>query len=144
MAGSIASFILFSKAKRNEAGWVDGNTVALAFLTALALATLASSLNDTLVDRCWRRIRAQALRGHMKGSHLRAANFQLSEAVKRIAQGKITKRELATLLSYALLRWGTIAGFPIIQLTVQVSDLSFPICLANGVSLFPRLCLHSV
>lgn len=120
IAGSIASFILFSKATRNEAGWVDGDTVALAFLTALACAAVAAILNDALVERCWRRIRAQALRGGVSGAHLRAANFELSGAIKRIAQGKISKRELATLCSYTLLRWGTLSGFPIIQLTVQV------------------------
>lgn len=123
MALSIASYIFFSKAKKNEAGWVGGDTVALAFVAGLGFAAVGAILNDTLFDRCWRRIRAQALRGNMRGSHLRAANFQLFDAFKRILKGKITKRELATLLSHFLLRFGTIAGFPIIQLTVQVSGL---------------------
>lgn len=135
IAGAIASFIFFSKARRNEAGWVDGNTVALAFVVALGCSAVAAILNDALVDRCWRRIRAQALRGSMRGSHLRAANFELVAALKRIVTGKITKRELATLFSYTLLRWGTLSGLPIIQLTVNVSPhLPCTTCIASDIS----------
>lgn len=116
---SVGSFIYFSKAKQNAEGWVDGKTVADAFAYALGFAALAATLNEALIDRCWRRVRSQALRGSVTGAHLRAANFQLLDVLRRIVKRKITKRELATLLSYVLLRWGTLLAFSSIQLTVH-------------------------
>lgn len=111
----VGSFIYFSKAKENAEGWVDGKTVANAFAYALGLAAIAASLNEALIDRCWRRMKYQALRGSirgsMRGSHLRAANFQLAEVLRRIMKRKISKRELGTLFSHILLRWGTLLGF---------------------------------
>jgi hypothetical protein len=119
IALSILSFIFFSKAKANANGWVDGNAVALAFITSISFSTIAGTFNETLMDRCWKRVRTQALRGRVRGSHLRAANFDLSNTAKRLLLFRITKREIAMFMSYALLRWGTLVSFSVIQLTVD-------------------------
>jgi hypothetical protein len=116
---SVGSFIYFSKAKQNAEGWVDSKTVADAFAYALGFAAITATLNEALIDRCWRCMKYQALRGSMRGAHLCAANFQLSEVLRRILKRQISKRELGTLFSYVLLRWGTLVGFSTIQLTVR-------------------------
>lgn len=120
IAASVAGLILLTKAKRNAAGWIDGQTVANAFAFLLGFSAIAATFNEALIDRIGRRIKSHALRGHVQGDHLRASNFQLVDALKRLITGRISRRELGILVSTSLLRWGSAAAFSCLQLTVQI------------------------
>jgi hypothetical protein len=120
IAASIYGFVLNNKARRNTEGWVDGATIANGFAYLLGLSAIAITLNEALIDRAWRRIKFQALRGSVSGNHLRAANFQLLDTLKRLMGRKLSMREFATFVSYSLLRWGTMLSFATLQLTVHI------------------------
>jgi hypothetical protein len=120
IAGSIASYVALYKLYQTSDGLMSTDDLMTTFVYGLGLAALGASLNEALVDRTWRRIKAQALRGSVKGDYLRAANFQLMDCLKRLFKGKLSKRELFTLVAYALLRWGTAFSFSSIQLVIKI------------------------
>jgi len=120
ITASVAGLIFLTKAKANSAGWIDGQTVAGSFVFLLGFSAISATVNEALIDRIWRRIRTHALRGELSGDRLRAANFQLMDALKRAFTGKISRREFGILISTFLLRWGSAAAFSCLQLTVQI------------------------
>ena len=122
--GSIASFVGFYNEWKGPDGFMGTDALIVTFLYGIGLSTLAASFNEALVDRTWRRIKSQALRGSVKGDYLRAANFQLLNCVKRLFAGKLSKRELFTLAAYALLRWGSTFSFASIQLVIKIERQS--------------------
>ncbi|KAH6867714.1 hypothetical protein B0T10DRAFT_467716 [Thelonectria olida] len=88
---------------------------------SLIFTTFAVVFNETLLDRCWRRISIHALRGPPCGSHLRAANFEWLVTLRRAFSCSLSVREFRTATSYMLLRWGTVAAFPLIQISISIS-----------------------
>jgi hypothetical protein len=120
MAGSIASFVGFYNLWRRPDGFMGTDALWATMLYGIGLYTLAAVVNEALIDRTWRRVKAQTLRGGINGDYLRAANFQLMDCIKRLFRGRLTRREFSTLVSYALLRWGTSFSFSSIQLVVKI------------------------
>lgn len=90
---------------------------------ALIFTLFAAVFNETLLDRCWRRISIHALKGPTCGAHLRAANFEWLVMLKGVVRWKLSVREFLTSISYMTLRWGTVAAIPIAQLSFEIIPL---------------------
>jgi hypothetical protein len=56
------AFITTANAGKNQAGLVDSGTVANSFACLLHLSAFVATLNEALIDRAWRIIKADSLR----------------------------------------------------------------------------------
>jgi hypothetical protein len=105
---------------------VTGTEIGQVILLSSAPLLIATVLNEVLVERCWRRVVYAAL-GNNAGSftdakkavHLRAANFEWIGILKRIFTHELSWRDLRSLVSYGLLRWGTAVSIAAAQLCVS-------------------------
>ncbi|KAH0537509.1 hypothetical protein FGG08_005684 [Glutinoglossum americanum] len=93
--------------------------VDLAFRSSLLPGLVAAILNEVLLDRSWRRITREVLRGPMSANRLRAANFSWPSYLKRAFLCRLSLEELKSLGSYILLRWGTVVSQATVQLVVE-------------------------
>ncbi|KAF2667469.1 hypothetical protein BT63DRAFT_292958 [Microthyrium microscopicum] len=114
-----------SQTRSAEGSSATGDEIALAIAVSSIPLLLATILNEVLVERCWRRvihsalgIGAEHLSDVQMGVYLRAANFQWVNIVKRMWRHEFSWRDLRSMASYGLLRWGTAISIASVQLCV--------------------------
>ena len=105
---------------------VTGNEILGVMMLSSLPLLLATVLNEVIVERCWRRVVQAALGDNaysytdeQMGKHLRAANFEWLNIMKRLCTNELSWHDFRSMLSYGLLRWGTAISIASVQLCVS-------------------------
>jgi hypothetical protein len=138
---------------------VTGEEIMGVIMLSAPFLLLATVLNEVLVERAWRRVVHSAL-GSNAGTyhndkmsrHLRAANFEWLNLIKRLWTHELSWQDFRSMASYGLLRWGTAISIASIQLCVSwdkidvVDSKGNPMYVANKrvIWLFVPVVLHSI
>lgn len=105
--------------------WRQHHKLRSFYVTSTIFLVFASVFNEAFLDRCWRRVTLQALRGPSCAASFRAANFSLRSTVQRALTLSLSRRELAVGFAYLFLRGGTLAAIPLSQLTATLEIKNF-------------------
>lgn len=131
---SCVVLLYYAIAASQDTGEAGTNVTEVEIHRAIILASpfilLATILNEVLVERAWRRVVHSALGSNAKSyrddkmsRHLRAANFEWLNLMKRLWTHELSSQDFRSMASYGLLRWGTAISIASIQLCVSWDKL---------------------
>jgi hypothetical protein len=120
-------FFTYSASASNSDGGtgITGTEIGSVIMLSSAPLLIATVLNEVLVERCWRRVVYAALGDAASftdvqmGVHLRAANFEWLNIMKRLWTHELSWWDFRSMASYGLLRWGTAISIASVQLCVS-------------------------
>lgn len=159
---SCVVLLYFALVVSQDSGDAGSNVTGSEIMGVIALAApvilVATILNEVLVDRAWRRVIHAALGSNAESypndkmsRHLRAANFEWLNMMKRLWTHELSWQDFRSMASYVLLRWGTAISIASIQLCVswgqidKLDDKGNPMYVANkrGTWLIVPMLIHS-
>lgn len=159
---SCVVLLYFALVVSQTSGDAGSNVTGLEIEGVIVLAApfilVATILNEVLVDRAWRRVVHSALGANADSypnekmsRHLRAANFEWLNLMKRLWTHELSWQDFRSMASYVLLRWGTAISIASIQLCVSwdkidaVDDKGNSMYFANkrGAWLIVPVLIHS-
>ncbi|TLD37988.1 hypothetical protein E2P81_ATG03663 [Venturia nashicola] len=150
--------LVVSQESGDEGSNVTGEEIMGVIMLAAPFILVATALNEVLVDRAWRRVIHAALGANAESypnakmsRHLRAANFEWLNIMKRLWTHELSWLDFRSMASYVLLRWGTAISIASIQLCVSwgkidaVDGKGNPMYFANkrGAWLIVPMLIHS-
>jgi len=102
----------------------------LALTRSFVISAVGSLANETLIDKCMRRINIQAL--HPKTHHhspdaLRAASPDWLSTIHRTITGTLSLKEWRIIAGRSILRWGTSLSFVVIQLSLELGSPTYSV-----------------
>jgi hypothetical protein len=128
MACVVLLFFSYAVSQTNSEGGigVTGDEIAGVIVLSSAPLLLATVLNEVLVERSWRRVVHAALgddaasfTNSQMGKHLRAANFEWLNVMKRLWTHELSWHDVRSMASYGMLRFGTAISIASVQLCVN-------------------------
>ncbi|QDS73440.1 hypothetical protein FKW77_008664 [Venturia effusa] len=124
-------FALVASQDDGEAGAnVTGTEIGGVIMLAAPFILLATILNEVLIDRAWRRVvhaalgrNAETYSNEKMSRHLRAANLEWLNIMKRLWTHELSWQDFKSMASYVFLRWGTAISIASIQLCVSWDEI---------------------